>query len=113
MLKSGNTKMKPALSEFLIRAGIKLTSIASYNHLGNNGGKHLSEQVLWRSHIFRQLRQRQFKSKEISKYNVVDDRLHVTYLIRFLEGYLRHTVTWTVQNSRAHQLEPSGELLSP
>jgi myo-inositol-1-phosphate synthase len=35
--KSGQTKMKSALVDFLISAGIKLTSIASYNHLGNNG----------------------------------------------------------------------------
>jgi myo-inositol-1-phosphate synthase len=58
--KSGQTKMKSALVDFLINAGIKLTSIASYNHLGNNDGKNLS------SH-------RQFRSKEISKSNVVDD----------------------------------------
>lgn len=44
--KSGQTKMKSALVDFLINAGIKLTSIASYNHLGNNDGKNLSEQVL-------------------------------------------------------------------
>ncbi|KAL2758178.1 hypothetical protein ACRALDRAFT_1040226 [Sodiomyces alcalophilus JCM 7366] len=58
--KSGQTKMKSALVDFLINAGIKLTSISSYNHLGNNDGKNLSSQ-------------RQFRSKEISKANVVDD----------------------------------------
>jgi myo-inositol-1-phosphate synthase len=58
--KSGQTKMKSALVDFLINAGIKLTSISSYNHLGNNDGKNLS------SH-------KQFRSKEISKSNVVDD----------------------------------------
>ena len=58
--KSGQTKMKSALVDFLINAGIKLTSIASYNHLGNNDGRNLSSQ-------------RQFRSKEISKSNVVDD----------------------------------------
>jgi myo-inositol-1-phosphate synthase len=52
--------MKSALVDFLINAGIKLTSIASYNHLGNNDGKNLSSQ-------------KQFRSKEISKSNVVDD----------------------------------------
>ncbi len=57
--KSGQTKMKSALVDFLINAGIKLTSIASYNHLGNNDGKNLSSQ-------------KQFRSKEISKSNVVD-----------------------------------------
>ena len=58
--KSGQTKMKSALVDFLINAGIKLTSIASYNHLGNNDGKNLSSQ-------------KQFRSKEISKSSVVDD----------------------------------------
>jgi myo-inositol-1-phosphate synthase len=58
--KSGQTKMKSALVDFLVNAGIKLTSIASYNHLGNNDGKNLSSQ-------------KQFRSKEISKSNVVDD----------------------------------------
>ncbi|KAL1587009.1 hypothetical protein WHR41_04105 [Cladosporium halotolerans] len=58
--KSGQTKMKSALVDFMINAGIKLTSIASYNHLGNNDGKNLSSQ-------------KQFRSKEISKSNVVDD----------------------------------------
>lgn len=58
--KSGQTKMKSALVDFLINAGIKLTSISSYNHLGNNDGKNLSSQ-------------KQFRSKEISKSNVVDD----------------------------------------
>lgn len=36
--KSGQTKMKSALVEFLVNAGIKPTGIASYNHLGNNVG---------------------------------------------------------------------------
>lgn len=36
------------------------TSIVSYNHLGNNDGKNLSAP-------------QQFRSKEISKSNVVDD----------------------------------------
>lgn len=58
--KSGQTKMKSALVDFMINAGIKLTSIASYNHLGNNDGMNLSSQ-------------KQFRSKEISKSNVVDD----------------------------------------
>ncbi|KAL9048593.1 MAG: hypothetical protein Q9162_007642 [Coniocarpon cinnabarinum] len=67
--KSGQTKMKSALVDFLIGSGIKLTSIASYNHLGNNDGMNLS------SH-------KQFRSKEISKSNVVDDMVaanHVLY----------------------------------
>merc|ERR1711871_194301 len=58
--KSGQTKMKSVLVDFLVGAGIKPTSIVSYNHLGNNDGKNLSAP-------------QQFRSKEISKSNVVDD----------------------------------------
>jgi myo-inositol-1-phosphate synthase len=58
--KSGQTKMKSVLTDFLVSAGIKPLSIVSYNHLGNNDGKNLSEQS-------------QFRSKELSKSNVVDD----------------------------------------
>ncbi|KAF2897555.1 hypothetical protein ILUMI_08623 [Ignelater luminosus] len=58
--KSGQTKFKSVLVDFLVSAGIKPVSIVSYNHLGNNDGKNLSAP-------------QQFKSKEISKSNVVDD----------------------------------------
>ena len=58
--KSGQTKIKSVLVDFLVGAGIKPVSIVSYNHLGNNDGKNLSSA-------------RQFRSKEISKSNVVDD----------------------------------------
>lgn len=58
--KTGQTKMKSVLVDFLINAGIKPLSIASYNHLGNNDGKNLIEPEI-------------FRSKEISKSNVVDD----------------------------------------
>merc|ERR1719453_2522069 len=58
--KSGQTKMKSVLVDFLVSAGIKPTSIVSYNHLGNNDGKNLSAPQC-------------FRSKEISKSNVVDD----------------------------------------
>eukprot|EP01013_Petalomonas_cantuscygni_P001726 TRINITY_DN11752_c0_g1_i1.p1 TRINITY_DN11752_c0_g1~~TRINITY_DN11752_c0_g1_i1.p1 ORF type:complete len:598 (-),score=159.13 TRINITY_DN11752_c0_g1_i1:313-1998(-) len=58
--KSGQTKFKSVLTDFLINAGIKVTAIVSYNHLGNNDGKNLSAPS-------------QFRSKEISKSNVVDD----------------------------------------
>merc|ERR1711998_40177 len=58
--KSGQTKMKSVMVDFLISAGIKPTSIVSYNHLGNNDGKNLSAPQT-------------FRSKEISKSNVVDD----------------------------------------
>jgi len=58
--KSGQTKIKSVLADFLVSAGIKPLSIASYNHLGNNDGKNLSAPA-------------QFRSKEISKSSVVDD----------------------------------------
>jgi myo-inositol-1-phosphate synthase len=58
--KSGQTKMKSAVVDFLVNAGIKPTAISSYNHLGNNDGRNLSAPP-------------QFRSKEISKSSVVDD----------------------------------------
>ncbi|XP_022194293.1 inositol-3-phosphate synthase [Nilaparvata lugens] len=58
--KSGQTKLKSVLVDFLVNAGIKPVSIVSYNHLGNNDGRNLSAPS-------------QFRSKEISKSNVVDD----------------------------------------
>jgi len=58
--KSGQTKMKSVMVDFLVAAGIKPTAIVSYNHLGNNDGKNLSAPQT-------------FRSKEISKSNVVDD----------------------------------------
>ncbi|KAG5509474.1 hypothetical protein JKF63_06784 [Porcisia hertigi] len=60
--KSGQTKMKSALLEFFVGAGIKPECIASYNHLGNNDGYNLSSPP-------------QFSSKEITKSNVVDDMI--------------------------------------
>ena len=58
--KSGQTKMKSVLVDFLVGAGLKPMSIVSYNHLGNNDGYNLSQPNC-------------FRSKEISKSNVVDD----------------------------------------
>lgn len=60
--KSGQTKLKSVLAQFLVDAGIKPLSIASYNHLGNNDGFNLSSP-------------KQFRSKEISKQSVVDDMI--------------------------------------
>jgi myo-inositol-1-phosphate synthase len=77
--KSGQTKMKSALVDFLINAGIKLTSIASYNHLGNNDGKNLSSQ-------------KQFRSKEISKSNVVDDMVAANTVLYNKGEHPDHTV---------------------
>lgn len=61
--KSGQTKLKSVLVDFLVASGLKPFSIVSYNHLGNNDGKNLAEE-------------KQFRSKEISKSNVVDDMVH-------------------------------------
>jgi myo-inositol-1-phosphate synthase len=66
--KSGQTKIKSVLVDFLVSAGIKIQSIASYNHLGNNDGKNLSAP-------------QQFRSKEISKSNVVDDMVAANHLL--------------------------------
>jgi myo-inositol-1-phosphate synthase len=66
--KSGQTKMKSVLVDFLVNAGIKPISIASYNHLGNNDGYNLSAPA-------------QFRSKEITKTNVVDDMVAANHLL--------------------------------
>jgi len=66
--KSGQTKMKSVLVDFLVSAGIKPVSIVSYNHLGNNDGRNLSAPE-------------QFRSKEISKSNVVDDMVESNRLL--------------------------------
>lgn len=72
-LKSGQTKLKSVLAEFLVNAGIKPLSIASYNHLGNNDGHNLSAEP-------------QFKSKEISKSSVVDDMVASNALLYNPQG---------------------------
>lgn len=66
--KSGQTKLKSVLVDFLVGAGIKPVSIVSYNHLGNNDGYNLSAPA-------------QFRSKEISKSNVVDDMVESNNLL--------------------------------
>ncbi len=54
--------------DYLVSAGLKPVSIVSYNHLGNNDGKNLSAPE-------------QFRSKEISKSNVVDDMVESNRLL--------------------------------
>ncbi|KAI9318195.1 hypothetical protein BX666DRAFT_1856264 [Dichotomocladium elegans] len=77
--KSGQTKFKSAIVDFLVNAGIKPVAITSYNHLGNNDGKNLS------SH-------KQFRSKEISKSTVVDDMVAANSIL-YKEGeHPDHTV---------------------
>jgi myo-inositol-1-phosphate synthase len=77
--KSGQTKMKSALVDFLINAGIKLTSIASFNFLGNNDGLNLNAP-------------QQFRSKEISKSNVVDDMVQANSILYKKGEHPDHTV---------------------
>lgn len=67
-LKTGQTKVKSVIADFLVNAGIKPLGIASYNHLGNNDGYNLSSA-------------RQFRSKEISKASVVDDMVYANHLL--------------------------------
>jgi myo-inositol-1-phosphate synthase len=77
--KSGQTKMKSVLVDFLVSAGLKPIAITSYNHLGNNDGKNLSAP-------------KQFRSKEISKSDVVNDMVDSNALL-YKEGeHPDHTV---------------------
>ena len=77
--KSGQTKIKSVLVDYLVSAGIKPVSIVSYNHLGNNDGKNLSAPE-------------QFRSKEISKSNVVDDMVDSNRIL-YQEGeHPDHTI---------------------
>jgi len=70
--KTGQTKLKTALVDVLISAGLKPISIVSYNHLGNNDGRNLSGES-------------QFKSKQISKASCVNDMLDSNKIL-FKEG---------------------------
>lgn len=51
------------MSDYLIGSGIRLASVVSYNHLGNNDGKNLQEDKC-------------FQSKKISKAGVLDDAIN-------------------------------------
>jgi len=77
--KSGQTKIKSVLVDFLVGAGIKPVAITSYNHLGNNDGKNLSAP-------------KQFRSKEISKSNVVDDMVESNQILYGPDEHPDHTV---------------------
>ncbi|KAK8652780.1 hypothetical protein V6N13_126805 [Hibiscus sabdariffa] len=77
--KSGQTKMKSILVDFLVGVGIKPTSIVSYNHLGNNDGMNLSAPQT-------------FRSKEISKRNVVDDMVSSNGILYEPGEHLDHVV---------------------
>jgi myo-inositol-1-phosphate synthase len=60
--KTGQTRFKTMMGDFLISNGLRLASVVSYNHLGNNDGKNLSEDKC-------------FRSKEISKSSCLDDMI--------------------------------------
>lgn len=60
--KSGQTRFKTIMSDYLIGSGIRISSVVSYNHLGNNDGKNLQEDKC-------------FQSKKISKAGVLDDAI--------------------------------------
>jgi myo-inositol-1-phosphate synthase len=77
--KSGQTKLKSVLVDFLVGAGLKPKSIVSYNHLGNNDGKNLSAP-------------KQFRSKEISKSNVIDDMIDSNPILYGPKEKVDHTV---------------------
>ncbi|KAJ3324196.1 Myo-inositol-1-phosphate synthase, partial [Gonapodya sp. JEL0774] len=77
--KSGQTKLKSVLVDFLVGAGIKPLGITSYNHLGNNDGRNLSAPM-------------QFRSKEISKSNVVDDMVASNSILYKKGEHPDHTV---------------------
>merc|ERR1712023_578647 len=77
--KSGQTKMKSVMIDFLVSAGIKPTAIVSYNHLGNNDGKNLSAPQT-------------FRSKEISKSNVVDDMVQSNQILYDKDEHPDHVV---------------------
>jgi len=60
--KSGQTRFKTIMSDYIIGSGLRLSSVVSYNHLGNNDGKNLQEEKC-------------FLSKKISKAGVIDDAI--------------------------------------
>lgn len=80
--KSGQTKVKSVLVDFLVGAGIKPVSIVSYNHLGNNDGKNLSAP-------------QQFRSKEVHLH--LDACFSSTIIIIFVLFPRRfRRVTWSM-----------------
>lgn len=58
--KSGQTKMKSVLADYLISCGIKIKTMVTYNHLGNNDMYQLTDEVMW-------------KPKSASKSRVIED----------------------------------------
>ncbi|OHT06448.1 Inositol-3-phosphate synthase [Tritrichomonas foetus] len=77
--KTGQTKFKTVISDFLISSGLKLTAVASYNHLGNNDGLNLSFE-------------RCFRSKQISKASVIDDMVRLNPILYKEDEHPDHIV---------------------
>lgn len=84
--KSGQTKVKSVLVDFLVGAGIKPVSIVSYNHLGNNDGKNLSAP-------------KQFRSKEVGVVDLVSASLAIR-LINIIRFRFPKAMLWTIWWSR-------------
>lgn len=58
--KSGQTKMKSVLVDYLVGCGVKVKTMVTYNHLGNNDMYQLTDEVMW-------------KPKSASKSRVIED----------------------------------------
>ena len=58
--KTGQTKFKTSMLDFFMGSGLRISSVMSYNHLGNNDGKNLQDPST-------------FESKALSKAGVMDD----------------------------------------
>lgn len=79
--KSGQTKLKSVLVDFLVSAGIKPVSIVSYNHLGNNDGYNLSAP-------------QQFRSKEVSTGQYLLSIRNLKYDFRRYQKATSSTTWW-------------------
>ena len=95
--KIGQTKMKSVMVDFLVSAGIKPVSIVSCNHLGNNDGKNLSAPST-------------FRSKEISKSNVIVDMVASNRILSEEDEHPDHAVV--IKYALAGELK-SGDSIKP
>ena len=95
--KSGQTKIKSVIVDFLVSAGIKPVSIVLYNHLENNDGKNLSAPST-------------FRSKEISKSNVIVDMVTSNRVLSEEDEHPDHAVV--IKYALAGELK-SGDSIKP
>ncbi|KAK4535575.1 hypothetical protein CDCA_CDCA05G1600 [Cyanidium caldarium] len=58
--KSGQTRLKSVLVDYLLECGFKVRAMVTYNHLGNNDMYQLTDRVMW-------------QPKSSSKSRVIDD----------------------------------------